>query len=189
MCFLFLSIARFLLAWLLQFVYAAMSLAAVVNLALVYGLLFVPEYIGLFPQRTWLHKYARRWEDFVQVGALLSCFLDCTDRAWLLFARSTYLPRWLGWLLIADGFAWVIDRLTEYVARSTSLSFLDGFFVGEMVLMVWLLGLGTEIERAKPHVRTRGSLQTYSMRMYPGEHWCPTTCRSFGNRRSLPIQH
>jgi hypothetical protein len=47
-----------------------------------------------------------------------------------LFARSNYLPRWLGWILMADGLAWVVDRLSEYVAPAASLGFLNIFFIG-----------------------------------------------------------
>ena len=35
-----------------------------------------------------------------------------------------------------------MDRLTEYVVPTASLGFLNVFFVGELMLMVWLLGWG-----------------------------------------------
>jgi hypothetical protein len=30
----------------------------------------------------------------------------------VLMARSSYLPRWLGWLLVAHGLAWVVNPLS-----------------------------------------------------------------------------
>ena len=132
-----------LLASWLQLIYAAMSLAAVVNLALVYRLLFVPEYANLFPSNA-LALQVRMLIGGFRAGWSLSLVLFGFHLivTGFLFVRSTYLPRWLGWVIIADGSAWVIDRLTEYVAPSASLSFLNVFFVGELILMVWLLGWG-----------------------------------------------
>ena len=135
-----------LLAALLQLIYAAMAFAALTNLALVYRLLFVPEYAGLFPQvalaaqvRMLIGGYRAGWSLSL---ILFGLHLIATG---VLFARSTYLPRWLGWVLIADGTAWVIDRLAEYVAPAASLTFLNIFFAGELILMVWLLGWGSRL--------------------------------------------
>ena len=132
-----------LLASWLQLIYAAMSLASLVNLALVYRLVFVPEYAGLFPPNA-LAVQVRMLIGGFRAGWSLSLVLFGLHIVVIgfLFARSTYLPRWLGWVLIADGSAWVVDRLTEYVSPSASLSFLSVFFVGEIMLMVWLLGWG-----------------------------------------------
>ena len=137
-----------LLASWLQLIYAGMGLAAVVNLALVYRLVFVPEYAGLFPGKA-LAIQVRMLIGGFRAGWSLSLVLFGLHLVVIgfLFARSTYLPRWLGWVLIADGSAWVIDRLTEYVSPSASLGFLNVFFVGELLLMVWLLGWGLEIAR------------------------------------------
>lgn len=145
-----------LLASWLQLMYAAMSLAALVNLALVYRLLFMPEYAGLFPPdalaaqvRMLIGGFRAGWGLALVVFGLHLIVIG------LLFARSTY-PRWLGWLLIADGAAWVIDRLGEYIAPSASLPYLNVFFAGELVLMVWLLGWGWRL--AEPDL-TRSATQ------------------------------
>ena len=135
-----------LLASWLQLIYAAMALAAVVNLALVYRLLFVPDYAGLMPTgalaiqvRMLIGAYRAGWSLSLVLFGLHLVVIG------LLFARSTYLPRWLGWILMVDGLAWVSDRLTEYVSPATSLGFLNIFFVGELLLMVWLLGWGSRL--------------------------------------------
>ena len=135
-----------LLASWLQLIYAAMALAAVVNLALVYRLLFVPEYAGLVPANA-LAIQVRVLIGGFRAGWSLSLVLFGLHLVVIgfLFARSTYLPLWLGWVLVADGLAWVVDRLAEYVAPAASLGFLNLFFVGELLLMVWLLGWGSRL--------------------------------------------
>jgi hypothetical protein len=131
----------------LQLVYAAMALAGVGNLAVAYRLLFVPEYTRLdwagtlaAQVRTLIGGYRATWE----LGLVLfGLHLIVTG---VLFARSTYLPRWLGWLLVADGSAWCLDKLSMYVAPNAKLGFVGVFYVGELVLMVWLLGWGWRIQ-------------------------------------------
>ena len=131
-----------LMAW-LQLVYAAMVLASVGALAVVYRLLFVPEYTrldwaGTLPAqvRMLIGTYRATWD----LGLVLFG-LHLVLLGWL-FVRSGYLARWLGWLLIADGCAWVIIELGMYVAPQAKLGFLGVFYVGELVLMVWLLWWG-----------------------------------------------
>lgn len=131
----------------LQLVYAAMSLAAVVNLATVYRLLFIHDHAGLFPTQT-LAAQVRMLIGAFRAGwslALVIFGLHLIVMGFL-FARSTFLPRWIGWMLMADGIAWVTDRLTEYAAPNASLRFLSVFFLGELVLMLWLLGWGWRLK-------------------------------------------
>lgn len=135
-----------LAAW-LQLIYAAMSLAAVSNLGLLYRLVVMPDYHG------WVSAAALPDQAQVLVGAfrsgwylgliLFGLHLMLTG---VLFARSSYLPRWLGWLLVADGLAWVVNQLSAYLYPAASLGFLNAFFMVELVLMVWLLGWGWRIK-------------------------------------------
>jgi hypothetical protein len=141
-----------LLASWLQLMYAAMSFAAVGNLALVYRLLFVKDYVSLFPTQA-LAAQVRMLIGGFRVGWSLGFVVFGLHLVMVgfLFACSTYLPRWLGVVLIADGAAWVIDSLTEYAAPNVALPFLYGFYVGELILMVWLLGWGWRLrEPATP---------------------------------------
>ena len=64
---------------------------------------------------------------------------------WLV-ARSHYMPRWLGWLLMADGAAWVVNDVGFYVLPNASFGYLSVLFAGELVLMVWLLGWGWRLK-------------------------------------------
>lgn len=144
-----------LLASWLQLVYAAMCLAAVGNLALVYRLLFAKDYTGLFPSqvlgpqvRMLIGGFRTSWSLGLVVFGIHLVVVG------LLFARSTYLPRWLGWVLMADGSAWVIDRLTEYAVPNAAFQFLNIFYVGEVLLMVWLLGWGSRLRQANINLPT-----------------------------------
>jgi len=136
-----------LLASWLQLIYAAMSLAAVSNLGLLYRLVVLPDYHG------WVSAAALPDQAQVLVGQfragwylgliLFGLHLVVTG---VLMARSTYMPRWLGWLLVADGLAWVVNQLGAYLYPGASLGFLNAFFAMELVFMVWLLGWGWRIK-------------------------------------------
>jgi hypothetical protein len=135
-----------LLASWLQLTYAVVSLAAVSNLGLLYRLLVIPGYSGHvsasgLPTQGMLllGSFRSGW------GLGLILFgLHLVLLGWLI-ARSSYLPRWLGWLLFADGWVWVVDNLSVYLFPNASLGFLKVFFLAELVFMVWLLGWGWRI--------------------------------------------
>ena len=63
---------------------------------------------------------------------------------WLI-ARSSYLPRWLGWLLFVDGWAWIVDSISIYLFPGADLGFLKVIFAAELIFMVWLLGWGWRV--------------------------------------------
>ena len=136
-----------LLASFLQLVYAAVSLAAVSGLGLLYRLLVIPEY----------SKHVNASELPVRGMLLLGGFRSGWGLGLILFglhlvlvgwliARSTYLPKWLGWLLFLDGWVWVVDNLSVYLFPNAALGFLNVFFVAELIFMVWLLGWGWRIQ-------------------------------------------
>jgi hypothetical protein len=135
-----------MLGSLLQLVYAAAWLAAIANLGLIYRLVAVPDYsrhtsaAGLRSQiAELLGAYRSGW------GLSLILFgLHLVVTGWLM-ARSSYLPRWLGWLLFVDGWAWVVDSVSIYLFPDTNLQFLKAIFAAELIFMVWLLGWGWRI--------------------------------------------
>lgn len=136
-----------LLASWLQLIYAAMSLAAVSNLGLLYRLVVMPEYRGWvsaaeLPDQAQLLVGGFRSGWYLAL-VLFGLHLLVTG---VLMARSSYLPRWLGWLLVADGLAWVVNQLSPYLYPGASLGFLNAFFMVELIFMVWLLGWGWRIE-------------------------------------------
>jgi hypothetical protein len=135
---------------LLQLVYAAVWLAAISNLGLLYRLVNIPDYrrhisAAEMPLRAveLFGSYRSGW------GLGLILFgLHLVVTGWLI-ARSTYLPRWLGWLLFVDGWAWVADNLSVYLYPNASLGFLNVFFAAELIFMVWLLGWSWRIREPK----------------------------------------
>ena len=135
-----------MLGSLLQLVYAAVWLAAISNLGLIYRLVAVPDYsrhtsaAGLPSQiAELLGAYRSGW------GISLILFgLHLVVTGWLI-ARSSYLPRWLGWLLFIDGWAWVVDSVSIYLFPDANLQFLKAMFAAELIFMVWLLGWGWRI--------------------------------------------
>ena len=111
----------------LQLVYAAAWLAALSNLGLIYRLIAVPAYArhtsaaGLPSQIAGLlGAYHSGW------GLSLILFgLHLVVTGWLI-ARSSYLPRWIGWLLFVAGWAWVVNSVSIYLFPEANLPFLKG---------------------------------------------------------------
>ena len=136
-----------LLASWLQLIYAAMSLGAVSNLGLLYRVVALPQYRRGVPFGA-LSGQAALLIDAFRSGWGLALILFALHLIVLgyLVARSSYLPRWLGWLLIADGLAWLVNQLGVYLYPNASLSFLDALFAVELIFMVWLLGWGWRIK-------------------------------------------
>lgn len=136
-----------LLGSLLQLTYAAVWLAAISNLGLLYRLVSIPGYSRQISSAALplqavelLGAFRSGW------GLGLVLFgLHLVVIGWLI-ARSTYLPRWLGWLLFADGWAWVANNLSVYLYPKAPLGFLNVFFAAELIFMIWLLGWGWRVQ-------------------------------------------
>ena len=136
-----------MLGSLMQLVYAAMWLAAISNLGLIYRLIAVPDYSQHTPAAglplqvaELLGAYHSGW------GLSLILFgLHLVVTGWLI-ARSSYLPRWLGWLLFVDGWAWVVDSSSIYLFPDANLQFLKAIFAAELLFMAWLLGWGWRLQ-------------------------------------------
>lgn len=143
-----------ILGSLLQLAYAAVWLSAIANLGLLYRLVDIPDYAQhtkaaelSFQAVGLLGSYRSGW------GLGLILFgLHLVVTGWLI-ARSTYLPRWLGWLLFVDGWAWVADNLSVYLYPNASVGFLQIFFAAELIFMVWLLGWGWRLQEPEPMSR------------------------------------
>ncbi len=140
----------------LQLVYSTAWLAALSNLGLIYRLVAVPAYArhtsaaGLPSQiAELLGAYHSGW------GLSLVLFgLHLVVTGWLI-ARSSYLPRWIGWLLFLAGWAWVVDSVAIYLVPEPHLSFLKVIFAAELIFMVWLLGWGWRIREPESLTKER----------------------------------
>ncbi len=135
-----------LTAW-FRLVYTVIALFALLNLVAVYRLLTTPDYLTLFGSGP-LHA---------QVQLLLRSFRYDSSMGLVIFGihlvllgymiyRCQYIPRIIGVLLVYDGLGWVIVSLQPYFYPGTSLRF---FFITsfvELVLPLWLLIRGWEIE-------------------------------------------
>jgi len=67
-----------------------------------------------------------------------------------LVARSGYIPRLVGALLVLAGLGYVIHYLGPYLYPELDLRFLFVTFLGELVFPVWLLVRGWRIPEAQP---------------------------------------
>jgi hypothetical protein len=148
-----------LLGSVLQWVYAAAWLAAISNLGVLYRLVAVPDYSSQITPAELPTQAVQLLAGFRSGWGMDLIFfgLHLVVIGWLI-TRSTYIPRWLGWLLIAAGCGWVVNSLGLYLYPHANLDFLQIIFAGELVFMVWLLGWGWRIqpptqEKVRPLVR------------------------------------
>lgn len=101
-----------MLGSLLLLVYAAVWLAAISNLGLMYRLIAVPAY-SRHTSAAGLPSKIAELLGACHSGWGLSVILlglHLVVTGWLI-ARSSYLPRWLGHLLFVDGWAWIVDSV------------------------------------------------------------------------------
>lgn len=68
----------------------------------------------------------------------------------VLVIRSSYVPTWIGYLLIPAGAGYIADSAGLILVRDYSLSIGAVTFVGEAVLMFWLLLRSTRIRLPEP---------------------------------------
>jgi hypothetical protein len=134
-----------LAAW-FQVVYAAIALVATLNLATVYRMLTTPEYLTTFGSGPL----------GAQVNLLLHTFRYDYSLALVIFGihlllvgyliiRSSYIPWWLGVLLVIDGLGWMVHSVQPYLYPDANLDFLFVTFFGEVIFMLWLLIMGWRI--------------------------------------------
>ncbi len=138
-----------LAAW-FQMVYAAIALSGVMQLTVAYNLVTTPHLRSAFTDAALQ----------AQVTTLLSTFRSTFSVSLLLFGihlvllgalvcRSTYIPKYLGVLLMLNGLAWVIDSSSTYLFPRVPLGFVHVFFFGELAFLLWLLLRGWRLEEAE----------------------------------------
>ncbi|MBU0528411.1 DUF4386 domain-containing protein [bacterium] len=62
----------------------------------------------------------------------------------VLIYKSTYIPKWLGILVIIASAGYIVDSLGVYFGYSLQIGMFT--FIGELILMLWLLIKGNKIQ-------------------------------------------
>jgi len=137
-----------LLAALFRLLYTAVALVGAFNLATVYRMVTNPEFLTTFGAAQYyaqidllLHTF--RYDYALGIGAIFSIHLILVG---YLIVRSSYIPWWLGALLIIDGLGWAINNLSPYLYPNANLGFIWITFFGELIFMLWLLIRGWKLQ-------------------------------------------
>jgi len=139
------------LAALFQLVYAGIALVGLLNLATIFHMLTIPEYAATLGTRL-LHA---------DVNLLLHTFRTYYSLGLILFGihliligalivRARYMPWWLGVALVIDGAGWIVTELQPYLFPNVNVDWLFYTFLGELLLMLWLLIMGWRIKQPQP---------------------------------------
>jgi uncharacterized protein DUF4386 len=135
-----------LLAALFRLMYTAIALTGWFKLVEVYRMVTTPAYATSFGSSglaaqvdLLLHTFRYDWAISIFIFAIHLLLIGA------LIVRSSYIPKWLGALLIVNGAVWLFNGLKPYLYPQASLGF-AGFAVWfELVFMLWLLIRGWKI--------------------------------------------
>jgi hypothetical protein len=130
-----------------RFVYAVISLFALLNLVSVFRLLNTSDYL-ILPQPDQVHA---------QVMFSLSAFRNHWYFGLLFFGihllllgylviRSKYIPKILGILLIIAGLGYLLNSLKPYLFPNINIDFAMYTYYGELIFMLWLIIRGSRIK-------------------------------------------
>ena len=131
-----------LAAW-LRVVYAGMFAVALTSLLNVLQLLTDADYLKAFEGN----------QLYAQVMLSLSAFQSGWDIGLVIFGlhllvvgclafKSGYIPKWLGALLVIAGIGYIVDSIGKFLVPNYNLTIAAFTFVGEVLLIFWLLWKG-----------------------------------------------
>jgi hypothetical protein len=91
--------------------------------------------------------------DGVQAMSLLKAFQSIWDKGLILFGfhllvlgylafKSGYVPKWLGGFLVLAALGYIVDGFGKMLSPAYNLSIAQFTFVGEVLLIFWLLWRG-----------------------------------------------
>jgi len=142
-----------LAAW-FRMAYAAVFVGALANLAQVSQLLSGEGYTSMFAADQMNAQVMRSVDAFksgwdLGLGVFGVHLMLVGYVAW----RSNYVPKWLGAVVLVAGLGYFVDSLGKVVSASYDLGITMFTFVGELLLLFWLLwkglkGFGAELEAA-----------------------------------------
>lgn len=90
-----------------------------------------------------------------QVSPLIFFGFYCLLLGFLIF-NSTFLPRWLGVLMVIGGLGWLTFLAPPLVKQLTPYNMLPGI-IAETTLTLWLLVKGVDVDRWKERAHVRGA--------------------------------
>ena len=133
-----------LTAW-FRVVYAAIFISALSNLLIVVQLLNGPGTLNILGANS-LHA---------QVMVSLNAYTDGWNMALIVFGlhllllgslafRSGYVPKWLAILVVIAGLGYLVDNVGKLLSSNYNLSVSMFTFIGEVVLIFWLLWKGVK---------------------------------------------
>ena len=134
-----------LTAW-FRLVYTAVALSALMHLVSAFRLLDDGTFAETFgPEQLHAHvevlikSFKYEWSLSIAIFGIHVALLG------YLVARSRYIPRILGVLLVIAGLGYVINYLRPYLYPDLDTRFLSVTFFGELIFAVWLLVRGWRI--------------------------------------------
>lgn len=138
-----------LLTLLFRYMYAAVALVGVFDLFIAYRFVHGGQFAASLSTGDVHTQIALLLASFRYGWALaLMIFGVHLGLLGYLIARSTYVPKILGVLLIVDGFYWIANGLQPYTFPTAPLGALFYFTFAELLLMVWLLFWGSRMPDA-----------------------------------------
>jgi hypothetical protein len=133
-----------LAAW-FRVVYAAIFAVVLINLFSALQILSGAGYLKIF-EAAQLHAQAMVWLRAFAVGwdvGLVILGLHLLILGYLVF-QSGYIPRWLGILLVVAALGYVVDSVGRLLFPGYNVTLAMFTFVGEVVLIFWLLWKGAK---------------------------------------------
>lgn len=132
-------------AW-LRVVFATVGLAALGNLVTVHRLLTRPSSLTAIGQDQLNVQVQVAFGSFNSEFAfgLIIFGVHLMMLGWLIY-RSGYIPSWLGIVLAINGAGWIVIESGPYLLPGVNLGFVWVATVGELILLVWLIGWGTRL--------------------------------------------
>lgn len=144
------GLARLLVGWV--GVAIAAELVTIANRLAPISFLSGADYLKVFPQAQLdaLAFYSLRWGN--NLGQMLTIFWGL----WLfpfgiLVIQSRFLPKFLGYLLLASGFGYLVTSVTFLLfplSLGTVSKFMFPLYFGEMGVILWMMILGAKLPAA-----------------------------------------
>ena len=131
-----------LAAW-FRIVYTVLAIVALLNFLSAFHLVSMPGYQdSLQEERISQLVNARRLAmDFAYI--IFGVYLILVG---ILIYKASYIPKFLGVLMMLAGMAWIIISLRPYFFKKYDLSWMMFFSIGELLFVIWLLVRGSRIK-------------------------------------------